>query len=830
MMRKFHNTLSTNPLRSLLRKCNVRFVRNDESMSHAPTLCLSMIVKDESLVIERCLSSLVALLDHWIIVDTGSSDNTIELIEAFFRAHRVPGQVYRRTWRNFGENREEALQLARPHGDYTMFIDADEVLVGENGVALTRAHGDKLRAELVQLEVDLALYKVQFQGCEYPRFFLARASLPFHWHDPMHEYLECDHECKKVLFTWIINRPRSDGARSLSGNKYENDVRVLKEHIAANGENPRWLFYLGQTQQCGGMHQDAIETYRKRLAIAEANDERVQERYMTCVRLGQLIEVYGGGGSAHDNTEALLLYLQAYDLDRDRAEAPLCAAQYLRLRQATLMSAELLKAAKRAQAQAIDGKLFVDEDSRTWRPFAESAILNTHFAFGGTPKKPAGEKPEAPAPPRPIARACFLENAFRDYAEVVAQPLSNDRLNHVRTELTRLAANGHWRSPAICSDNKAKLVVVEEFPMVPERLLEAAAALPFTLVPGLEGVFIAPIPQPQAVKYLQDKLEAIVGQSVYKFNTPCFADLVGESVTLPAELSHVAVVALGENEYRVKYRGDTLALAKGRLVICEGPVELARERACEQRAIALVFSFALDAVIPRAIASAKPPCLWIGGKGAEAKANAKRLKHALSRLGVQPVRVAACSTTTMPPSDWKLDTLEGEPLAKTRAQLAQLCSHLKALEEGVRRFAESGNHWFLVCEDTLTVDSSVDWQQLFADCPSNAQILQLCMSDANTWQRLAAYAQCGAHWYPWTLESWSASCYAITRDAAHAILQELEWFSGRVHVSQYEFCAADWVLFKARATWTLCYPWLSTTNMVVTDEFRSNFRKPDFMK
>lgn len=801
-------------------------------MSRAPTLCLSMIVKDESLVIERCLSSLVALLDHWIIVDTGSSDTTIELIEAFFRAHRVPGQVYRRAWRNFGDNREEALQLARPHGDYTMFIDADEVLVAENGIALTRAHGDKLRAELVQLEVDLALYKVQFQGCEYPRFFLARASLPFHWHDPMHEYLECDHECKKVLFTWIINRPRSDGARSLSGNKYENDVRVLKEHIAANGENPRWLFYLGQTQQCGGMFRDAIETYRRRLAIAEADDARVQERYMTCVRLGQLIEVYGSraseqensalaaGTSAQDTAEALLLYLQAYDLDPDRAEAPLCAAQYLRLRQATHVSAELLKAAKRAQAQAIDGKLFVDEDSRTWRPYAESAILNTHVAYG---------KQEAASTPRTIARAYFLESAFHDYAAVVAQPLSNDRLNHVRAELTRLSTNGHWRSPAICSDNKAKLIVVEEFPMVPERLLQAAAALPFTLVPELEGFFVAPVPQAQAVTYLQDKLEAILGQSVYKFNAPCFVDLVGERVTLPAELTHVAVVALSENEYRVKYKGDTLALAKGRLVICKGPIELARERACEQRVIALAFSFALDAVIPRAIASAKPVCFWIGGKGPEAKANTKRLKHVFSRLGVQSVRVNAYGESAVPPSDWKVEG-DAAAIGRMRTQLAQLCSHLKALEEGVKRFAESGNHWFIVCEDTLTVDGIADWQQLFADCPDNAQILQLCMSDANTWQRLAVYAQCGANWYPWTLESWGASCYAITRDAAHAILQELEWFSGRVHVSQYEFCAVDWVLFKARATWTLCYPWLATTNMAITDEFRSNFRKPEFVK
>jgi hypothetical protein len=40
----------------------------------------------------------------------------------------LPGELHERPWRDFAYNRSEALTLARPHGDYTLIIDADDVL------------------------------------------------------------------------------------------------------------------------------------------------------------------------------------------------------------------------------------------------------------------------------------------------------------------------------------------------------------------------------------------------------------------------------------------------------------------------------------------------------------------------------------------------------------------------------------------------------------------------------------------------------------------------------------------------------------------------------
>src|SRR5579872_6946362 len=88
------------------------------------TVCLNMIVKDEAAVIERCLSSVKDALDYWVIVDTGSTDDTQNVIRKYL--NDIPGELHQRPWKNFGHNRNEALKLTKNKGDYVLFIDADE--------------------------------------------------------------------------------------------------------------------------------------------------------------------------------------------------------------------------------------------------------------------------------------------------------------------------------------------------------------------------------------------------------------------------------------------------------------------------------------------------------------------------------------------------------------------------------------------------------------------------------------------------------------------------------------------------------------------------------
>ena len=85
---------------------------------------LCMIVKDEAHVIARCLGSVRPFVNHWVVVDTGSTDGTGELVRELLAG--IPGMVVEQPWVDFGTNRSQALAAARTHAAYTMMIDADE--------------------------------------------------------------------------------------------------------------------------------------------------------------------------------------------------------------------------------------------------------------------------------------------------------------------------------------------------------------------------------------------------------------------------------------------------------------------------------------------------------------------------------------------------------------------------------------------------------------------------------------------------------------------------------------------------------------------------------
>ena len=73
----------------------------------AKTICLNMIVKNESHIIETTLNNIInhITIDYWVISDTGSTDNTKEIIKSFFLKHNINGELYEDEWRDFAHNR-----------------------------------------------------------------------------------------------------------------------------------------------------------------------------------------------------------------------------------------------------------------------------------------------------------------------------------------------------------------------------------------------------------------------------------------------------------------------------------------------------------------------------------------------------------------------------------------------------------------------------------------------------------------------------------------------------------------------------------------------------
>ena len=78
-----------------------------------------LIVKNEAENIARCLESIKSISDEIIVVDTGSTDNTVEIAKSY------GARIYFYEWdNNFSNARNFALEKAT--GDWIIFLDADE--------------------------------------------------------------------------------------------------------------------------------------------------------------------------------------------------------------------------------------------------------------------------------------------------------------------------------------------------------------------------------------------------------------------------------------------------------------------------------------------------------------------------------------------------------------------------------------------------------------------------------------------------------------------------------------------------------------------------------
>ena len=92
-----------------------------------PRLCLTMMVKNESHIITRCLDSIVNTIDYWVICDTGSTDGTQSIIKDYFSKKGVPGELHEHQWENYGYNRTLTLAAAKNKADYLLLADADYI-------------------------------------------------------------------------------------------------------------------------------------------------------------------------------------------------------------------------------------------------------------------------------------------------------------------------------------------------------------------------------------------------------------------------------------------------------------------------------------------------------------------------------------------------------------------------------------------------------------------------------------------------------------------------------------------------------------------------------
>jgi GT2 family glycosyltransferase/tetratricopeptide (TPR) repeat protein len=257
-------------------------------------LSLCMIVRNSAMTLEVCLESVKPWVDEMVIVDTGSTDGTVEI------AQRTGAFVYHYPWsESFASARNESLRHAR--GSWIFWMDSDDTISPENG--------QRLRTLSHRLVEDGTLGFVMQVHCpnnpdspedgmtvvDHVKMFRNLPGLRFEGR--VHEQILPAIRRIGGNVEWTdIFLVHSGADHSNAGRirKRERDLRLLQLELEDRPDHPFALFNLGMTLADMGKHEQAITAFEQSLAVSDPNESHVRKLYALMVSsfesLGQHVE------------------------------------------------------------------------------------------------------------------------------------------------------------------------------------------------------------------------------------------------------------------------------------------------------------------------------------------------------------------------------------------------------------------------------------------------------------------------------------------------------------------------------------------------------------
>lgn len=331
------------------------------------TVSLCMIVRNEEEVLARCLRSVKGFPDEIIIVDTGSTDKTIEIAKSF------GAKVYHFEWiDDFAAARNFSFSKATQ--DYSFWVDADDELLPENLTKLINLK-PQLNRDVYAMWYD---YGLDDDGrmVRQVRERIIKNRKGFKWIYPVHEIVEMPSDRQMVDIT-ITHKRTANGAAADS----DRNIRILEKAIVSEEykNDPRIVFYLAKEYFYVAQYNQAADLFERFLKM---KDGWCEDRAMARVHL---VEVYLKLSQV-ENDKATKLFLQ----EKTREAAGLAMVCDYRLAEPYyflgMLNWDLQRYPEAAHWFDVCRKLerpdflnVVKEKYYTWLPALQAAVMHFHM-------------------------------------------------------------------------------------------------------------------------------------------------------------------------------------------------------------------------------------------------------------------------------------------------------------------------------------------------------------------------------------------------------------------------------------------------------------------
>ncbi len=260
-----------------------------------PLISLVMMVKNEAASIRQVLESVKPHIDRWVILDTGSTDGTADIVRDVLAS--LPGKLHEEPFVDYGATRNRLLDLHAEGVDpseFTLMLSGDEYLRG----------GDAMRSYLTMKRdsgIDCFLVRVNVDEAFVPSPRVLRTGSTWRYEKRVHEF-PANRAAKEPPPIDLIMGASIDHEVANPEKRYENiwenHIPLLKEELEKDPNDTHALVYLAQSYENLFMffspHEqtmyamEAMALYLRRLALpfsSEAERNYIQFHYLDDARL-----------------------------------------------------------------------------------------------------------------------------------------------------------------------------------------------------------------------------------------------------------------------------------------------------------------------------------------------------------------------------------------------------------------------------------------------------------------------------------------------------------------------------------------------------------------
>jgi GT2 family glycosyltransferase/Tfp pilus assembly protein PilF len=251
-----------------------KIAREIEALAKRADVSLCMIMRNEERVIADCLKSAKPFFSQIVLVDTGSTDRSVEIAESLgVHVHHHPWQD------SFSEARNHSLDYAE--GKWIFWMDADDTLPAYTGECLLRAALD------APPEIVGFVMQVQFldegpgAGTRVDHVKLFRNVPGLRFEGRIHEQIlsELRKHGEIARLEAVVLHSGYDTSVEGQKKKRVRDFKLLELDLKERPNHPFVLFNLGMTYHYTGEHKKAIEWLEKSIAHAAKGESHLRKAY-----------------------------------------------------------------------------------------------------------------------------------------------------------------------------------------------------------------------------------------------------------------------------------------------------------------------------------------------------------------------------------------------------------------------------------------------------------------------------------------------------------------------------------------------------------------------